>query len=146
MATHYCPQCGHPNQYKVKKPSKCEECDGQIEFTPKPNSENVYSIRPIFAEEKKVIKPFEFEIETNEQIKSAGRSTKASFGIESSKPSRFRETIGSLSQQSTPIESRPTIKVDKRKKMDKKAFLNEWQKEAGPLRRENSGNTQEIGE
>jgi hypothetical protein len=141
MLKIYCTECGNPTNYSVSKPKFCSNCGSSFEKTIinkiKPEQPSFNKIQP----SKKVIARNEedpdYEEDESEEINYVPDIRKLDCDIMESKKQnlKIKDVIGTAD----PIDKSQRNKTKKLSKIERKKFLEEFQKEAGSLRPKSRG-------
>ena len=139
MLKIYCSECGSPTEYSLNKPKFCSSCGRSFQENIQANKSPGKDIAT--KKDFNKFKPIENDLEeddfsaVNEDIDVSKINIK-NLNIEYSKDDRDETKIKDLIGTSSGGNPLRRIKT-KKQKINKKQFLEDFQKEAGTLRRKN---------
>ena len=134
MLKLYCTKCGSPTNYSLNKPKFCSACGKSFDEKASRNINNqqIKITKPTIDE----IKNFDDEFDTESDSVDISKINLKNLNIEYIKDQSNKPKIKDLIGTSSGDNSLRKIKI-KKQKINKKQFLEDFQKEAGTLRRKN---------
>ena len=129
----YCTSCGGPTEYSIKKPIFCSNCGKSFEPTTKQAVEKVQIKNPIIANKIDIQDFDEVDDVNNDDIRTVPVISNIEIEADNEKPNRgikLKDLMG------TDTNHTKTERVkSKSKKISKKQILEDFQKEAGSIRK-----------
>lgn len=131
----YCTSCGGPTEYSIKKPIFCSNCGKTFEQTNQKPVEKVQIKKPIIANRIDIQEFDEVDDINNEDIRTVPIISNIEIEADNENPDRGIK-LKDLMGTDTNYTKRERVK-SKNKKTSKKQILEDFQKEAGSIRKKN---------